>query len=99
MARFAVGHTVDIAARHYADIPSLRPLHEQTVADALEEVLAGPMILPPQDEDRLRGALASPDPDDGGIRSDERRVGTEGVRTCRSRRSPEHSKKTTKVQH
>ena len=67
MARFAVGHTVDIAARHYADIPSLRPLHEQTVADALEEVLAGPMILPPQDEDRLRGKLASPDPDDGGI--------------------------------
>ena len=67
MARFAVGHTVDIAARHYADIPSLRPLHEQTVADALEEVLAGPMILPPQDEDRLRGELASPDPDDGGI--------------------------------
>src|SRR3546814_3405029 len=35
--------------------------------DALEEVLAGPMILPPQDEDRLRGELASPDPDDGGI--------------------------------
>src|SRR3546814_4162686 len=25
------------------------------------------MILPPQDEDRLRGELASPDPDDGGI--------------------------------
>jgi len=30
-------------------------------------VLAGPMLLPPQDEDRLRGELASPDPDDGGI--------------------------------
>src|SRR3546814_16976248 len=75
MARFAVGHTVDIAARHYADIPSLRPLHEQTVADALEEVLAGPMILPPQDEDRLRGELASPDPDDGEI----------GRATCRER--------------
>jgi intergrase/recombinase len=39
MARFAVGHTAEIAARHYADIPSLRPLHEQTVADALEEAL------------------------------------------------------------
>ncbi|MQQ10523.1 hypothetical protein GFB49_18840 [Epibacterium sp. SM1979] len=39
MARFAVGHSVDIAARHYADIPSLRPLHEATVVDALEDAI------------------------------------------------------------
>ena len=38
MARFAVGHTPEIAARHYADIPSLRPLHEATVAEALTEL-------------------------------------------------------------
>ena len=38
MARFAVGHTAEVAARHYADIPSLRPLHEAAVADAFEEV-------------------------------------------------------------
>ncbi|MGK4455567.1 hypothetical protein, partial [Klebsiella pneumoniae] len=44
MARFAVGHTAEIAARHYADIPALRPLHEQAVADALEEALTGPRI-------------------------------------------------------
>lgn len=62
MTRFAVGHTVEIAARHYADIPSLRPLHEQTVADALEEALAGPRILPPPEEAQLRGAAGDPDP-------------------------------------
>lgn len=62
MTRFAVGHTVEIAARHYADVPSLRPLHEQTVADALEEALAGPRILPPPEEAQLRGAAGDPDP-------------------------------------
>ncbi|AUQ64860.1 hypothetical protein PhaeoP57_00171 [Phaeobacter inhibens] len=39
MARFAVGHTTEIAARHYADIPSLRPLHETTIADGLEDAI------------------------------------------------------------
>lgn len=39
MARFAVGHLVEIAARHYADIPSLRPLHEATVMNALEDAI------------------------------------------------------------
>lgn len=39
MARFAVGHTAEIAARHYADIPSLRPLHEATIADGLEDAI------------------------------------------------------------
>ena len=49
MARFAIGHTVDVAARHYADLPSLRPLHEDTVADAFTGVLAvaGPLALEP----------------------------------------------------
>ena len=35
LARFAVGHTPEVAARHYADLPSLRPLHEATIAKAL----------------------------------------------------------------
>ena len=39
MARFAVGHTTEIAARHYADIPSLRPLHEATIVDGLEDAI------------------------------------------------------------
>lgn len=39
MTRFAVGHTPEIAARHYADIPSLRPLHETTIADGLEDAI------------------------------------------------------------
>jgi intergrase/recombinase len=57
MARFAVGHTVEIAARHYADIPSLRPLHEQTVADALEEALPVPghCLLPTRSAARRVG--------------------------------------------
>ena len=56
MARFAVGHTPEIAARHYADVPSLRPLHEATVAEAFSEVAAaaGPIILAPDDEDSWR---------------------------------------------
>jgi hypothetical protein len=56
MARFAVGHTPEIAARHYADIPSLRPLHEATVAEAFAEAAqaAGPTILGPDDEHSWR---------------------------------------------
>jgi hypothetical protein len=52
-ARFAVGHTIEVAARHYADIPSLRPLHEATVADAFEEAVAAaraPILLTPEQE-------------------------------------------------
>lgn len=56
MARFAVGHTPEIAARHYANIPSLRPLHEATVAEALTEVVAaaGPIVLSPDNESLWR---------------------------------------------
>lgn len=59
MARFAVGHTVEVAARHYADIPSLRPLHEAAVADAFEEVVAAaraPTLLSPEQEADWRAA-------------------------------------------
>jgi len=61
MARFAVGHTPEIAARHYADIPSLRPLHEATVADALSEVVAAaePFILAPDDEAEWRDGVGA----------------------------------------
>jgi len=58
MARFAVGHTAEVAARHYADVPALRPLHEQTLADAFEEAVAGgPKIILPVEE-----AAGRPDP-------------------------------------
>lgn len=52
MARFAVGHTTEIAARHYADLPALRPLHEATVAEAFNDALAAaaPRVLPPEEE-------------------------------------------------
>ena len=65
MARFAVGHTVEVAARHYADIPSLRPLHEATVADAFEEVAAAaraPILLSPEQS----GSPSRPSPQRSG---------------------------------
>ncbi|BCH12667.1 hypothetical protein MesoLj131c_73410 (plasmid) [Mesorhizobium sp. 131-3-5] len=63
MARFAVGHTPEIAARHYADIPSLRLLHEATIAEALSEVAAaaGPIVLAPADEDSWRQSDPPPE--------------------------------------
>lgn len=75
MARFAVGHTPEIAARHYADIPSLRPLHEATVAEALSEVAsaAGPILLPPDDEDAWRRG-DNPSASDGALLDGEQDV-------------------------
>lgn len=63
MTRFAIGHTPEIAARHYADIPSLRPLHEATIADAFLEVVtaAAPIILTPADEESWRQCDAAPE--------------------------------------
>nr|WP_233279046.1 MULTISPECIES: hypothetical protein [Rhizobium/Agrobacterium group] len=54
---FAIGHTVAVAARHYADIPALRHIHEQTIADALREALDAafkPTLLPPPMEEAIR---------------------------------------------
>jgi hypothetical protein len=59
MARFPVGHSPDIAARHYADVPSLRHLHEQAVADGLNDALASalqPRIVTPEEEAIARRA-------------------------------------------
>lgn len=58
MARFAVGHSREVAGRHYADLPSLRPLHDKAVADAFREAVAGamPTVLPPAAEQALREA-------------------------------------------
>jgi len=53
LGRFAVGHTPEVAARHYADLPSLRHLHEQAVADGLNDALTSalrPTVLTPVDE-------------------------------------------------
>lgn len=65
MTRFAVGHSREIAARHYADVPALRPLHEATIAEAFHEVVlsaASPIILTPEKEEdwRREPAKASP---------------------------------------
>jgi hypothetical protein len=45
LGEFATGHTLAVAARHYADIPALRHIHEQTVADAFQDALAAALKL------------------------------------------------------
>ncbi|HEV7335848.1 MAG TPA: hypothetical protein VGO06_07735 [Bosea sp. (in: a-proteobacteria)] len=59
MESFAVNHSKEIAANHYADIPALRSLHETTVADGLKEALdsaLAPKLLMPEDEMRMRAS-------------------------------------------
>lgn len=56
MSAFVQGHSPDVAAAHYADIPSLRDLHEQAVADGLQDALDEariPSVLTPEEEERL----------------------------------------------
>ncbi|MER8524114.1 hypothetical protein NKH56_33230 [Mesorhizobium sp. M1076] len=59
--RFAIGHSVAVAANHYADIPAPRHLHEATIADAMSNALDAalrPCVLS-SDEEAAVGA----DPD------------------------------------
>ena len=60
---FAQGHSVEVAAEHYADIPALRPIHEATIAAAIEDAMAParrePCILTPQQEAAVRHSPGS----------------------------------------
>jgi hypothetical protein len=61
LERFAVGHSVAVAANHYADIPALRHLHEATIADAMTDALDAalhPCVLSSEQEAVIR---ADPD--------------------------------------
>ncbi len=53
LEQFAVGHSIAVAARHYADIPALRHTHEQTLAAAFTDAV----------DAALRPRIVSPDPD------------------------------------
>ncbi len=57
LEHFAVGHSIAVAARHYAEIPALRHVHERTIADALgdalEAALKPTILLPVADSDRF----------------------------------------------
>lgn len=59
---FAVGHSIGVAARHYADIPALRHIHERALSNAFHDALDAalrPTIVLPQKESALRlGAKA-----------------------------------------
>jgi hypothetical protein len=64
MEQFAVGHTPEIAANHYADIPALRHVHEQAVADGLHDALDAalkPRLIRPEEEDAIRAIPARSD--------------------------------------
>ncbi|MGW9642432.1 hypothetical protein ACWHAU_25315 [Streptomyces albidoflavus] len=53
----ARGHSMEVAAAHYADIPALRPLHEAAVADGLAQALEEAVqlrVIPPQRESELK---------------------------------------------
>lgn len=56
IGRFAINHSKRVAADHYANLPSLRRLHETTVADAFTEAVAATTshILTPEDEADLQ---------------------------------------------
>jgi hypothetical protein len=59
---FAIGHTAAVAARHYADIPALRHIHEHTIADALREALDSalkPKLVTPAMEEAVRASPES----------------------------------------
>ena len=46
MEQFAVGHTVAVAARHYAEIPALAHIHEEALAAAFHDALDAARIVP-----------------------------------------------------
>ncbi|MFB0627598.1 hypothetical protein [Streptomyces sp. AB3(2024)] len=58
----ARGHSKEVAAAHYADIPALRPLHEAAVADGLSHALEEAVqlrVIPPQREAELKQDTAA----------------------------------------
>ncbi|MER8785511.1 hypothetical protein [Mesorhizobium sp. M0244] len=62
MDRSAVGHSVVVAANHYADIPALRHLHEATIADAMSDALDAalrPCVLSSDEEAAVRADPAA----------------------------------------
>jgi hypothetical protein len=55
--RFVVGHSVSVAANHYADIPALRHIHEATIAAAMTDALDAalhPLVLSSEQEAAVR---------------------------------------------
>jgi hypothetical protein len=46
MEQFAVGHSVAVAARHYAEIPALAHIHEEALAAAFHDALDAVRIVP-----------------------------------------------------
>jgi hypothetical protein len=73
MEQFAIGHTVAVAARHYAEIPALAHIHDAALADAFNDALDAARLGPgpeatasaeakPGEMSGSDGADARPDP-------------------------------------
>lgn len=64
LEQFAVGHSIGVAARHYADIPALRHVHERTLAeaftDALDAALKPRIMVSDRQEDSADAQSFSP---------------------------------------
>jgi hypothetical protein len=63
LEQFAIGHSIGVAAKHYADIPALRHVHEQTLADAFHDALDAalkPRIAPGEPETPVAERQNSP---------------------------------------
>ncbi|MEV6867613.1 hypothetical protein AB0M44_42320 [Streptosporangium subroseum] len=56
----ARGHSTEVAAAHYADIPALRPVYEQAVADGLSQALEDAVRLTVLDPEREAELKADP---------------------------------------
>src|SRR3546814_17357267 len=88
----------DVCSSDLADKKFLEQLLAGAKANFMNfDVPIGILVVPdrqPRKLDHVSGEV----PNANGVRSEERRVGKECVRTCRSRWSPYHSKKKHKIQ-
>lgn len=57
---FVTGHSTEVAAKHYADIPALRETHERAVADGLTAAAAAALGSSEPEEEEQRGAPLGP---------------------------------------
>lgn len=67
MTSFVDRHSADVAARHYANVDSLRPTHEAAIERALHEALAparGPTVVSVRDGDANADATGTPPSND-----------------------------------
>jgi hypothetical protein len=58
MEQFAVGHSIAVAARHYAEIPALAHVHDAALAAAFHDALDAARIVPSPENDVIEATDA-----------------------------------------